>query len=388
MRAHEQSSRALTRPLALIVCATTLAAAGRGLVSCDSPKLIGSGVLTVAASARTQESRPKATAGAKVYRGSIGGRGVEVSLRREGGRVSGSYNYDGAAGRLRLEGRVVEDGKLALAEYDRAGRQTGKLACEPGGGDSAALDIDLECEWSRPDGADRTYAGLTEQHAAFTRAWRVVPREIVNRRYGVGVTYPQLAAARGARLAPGALSFNRGAAALAAELVREFAAGPPERGMYLRVNYDVLLATDDVISVELEEERDFGGGRPGTRFFGMSYDLRTGRELRLDELFKTDSDFERALRLHAYERINRSYREINRRYSSAAAGATPDGGDLMTPDRADGIEAWAMTPRGVVIYFNFPQVMAAFSRNFVPYGAVKELLRTDGPAADVARGAR
>ncbi|HEY9284103.1 MAG TPA: hypothetical protein VIP46_11675, partial [Pyrinomonadaceae bacterium] len=182
-------------------------------------------------------------------------------------------------------------------------------------------------------------------------------------------------------------AFNRRAAALAAELVREFAAGPPERGMYLRVNYDVLLATDDLISVELEEERDFGGGRPGTRFFGLTYDLRrAGRELRLDELFKTDSDFERALRLHAYGRINRGYREINRRHG--AGGPPPENEDLMTPDRVDVIEEWAMTPRGVVVYFNFPQVMAAFSRNFVPYDAIKDLLRAGGPAAVAAREVR
>jgi hypothetical protein len=375
----------LSVSIPLLASALALLAAARVPAS-PGPPLTDSGGLTVAALSRTRAAQSKPPEGAKVYRGSIGGRGVEVSLRREGERVSGSYSYDGRAERLRLEGRVGADGKLTLAEFDRAGRQTGKFACEPGGGDRIALDIDLECEWSRADGADRTYAGLTEQHAAFTRAWRVEPREIVNRRYGVGVTYPQLVAARGARLTPGALAFNRRAAALASEVVREFAAGPPERGMYLRVNYDVLLATDDLISVELEEERDFGGGRPGTRHFGINYDLRSGRELRLADLFKPGSESEHALRLQAYEKINRSCREINRR---EAAGGTPTRGeDLMQPGRDDEIAAWALTPRGVIIYFNFPQVMAAFSRNFVPYEAVKELLRADGPAAGVARAAR
>ena len=351
----------LMAPLALTLCAQSLA---------------------------SQPPQPKPAAGAKVYRGAIGGRGVEVGLTREGGRVFGSYNYDGVVERLRLEGRAAADGKLTLAEFDRAGRQTGQFACEPGGGDSLALDIDLECEWSKPDGGYKIYAGLTEQHSEFKRAWGVRPRQIVNRRYGVGVTYPQIVGARGAALTPGAQAFNRRAAALAASLVREFAAGPPERGMYLRVNYDVLLATDDLVSVELEEERDFGGGRPGTRYFGLTYDLRrTGHEVQLGDLFRADSDFERALRHHAYEKINRSYREINRREAASGAG-TPDSEDLMTPDRADGIEAWALAPRGVVIYFNFPQVMAAFSRNFVPYAAVKDLLRAGGPAAGAARSAR
>ena len=373
-----------------MLCAASpaAAAAGGGPASRGSLRVFDAGGLTVAASPRTQASRPTAAAaGAKVYRGSIGGRGVEVSLRREGGRVSGSYNYDGAAERLRLEGRVAADGKLALAEYDRAGRQTGKFACEPGGGPAVALDIDLECEWSKPDGADRTYAGLTEQHAAFARAWRVEPRRVVSRRYGVGVTYPQLTAARGTRLTPGALAFNRAAATMAAALVREFAAGPPERGMYLRVNYDVLLATDELLSVELEEERDFGGGRPGTRFFGLTYNLRTGRELWFEELFKEDSEFERVLYPYVYERINRSYREINRR-EAAAGGTTPADEDLIPPGSEGGIEGWALTPRGFVVYFNFPQVMAVFNRNFVPFDALKDVLRADGPAAGVTRGAR
>lgn len=337
---------------------------------------------------RSQPARPKVAAGAKVYRGAIGGRAVEASLSREGERVTGSYSYDGAAGRLKLEGRVGPDGKLTLAEFDRAGRQTGEFACEPGGGGRLALDIDLECEWSKPGGDYKVYAGLTEQHAAFTRAWSVRPRRILNRRYGVGVIYPQLVAARGARLPPGAPAFNRTAATIASSLVREFAAGPPERGMYLRVNYDVLYASDDLLSVELEEERDFGGGRPGTRYFGVTYDLRTGRELWFEDFFKADAQVDRVLYPYVHERINRGYREMNRR-EAAAGCATRAGEDLIPPgSEGGGIEAWALTPRGFVVYFNFPQVMAVFNRNFVPFDALRDVLRTDGPAASVVRGAR
>jgi hypothetical protein len=395
--ARAKTSAVLVSLLASVLCAPALAAAAawraassrgpltpsasRGRARAASP---ATQPQTAQSKTRSRPAQSKPAAGAKVYRGSIGGRGVEVSLGREGGRVSGSYRYDGIAESLRLEGRAGGDGKLTLDEYDGAGRQTGKFACEPGGGDAVALDIDLECEWSKPDGAERTYAGLTEQHAGFTRAWRVGPRQIANRRYGVGVTYPQIVAARGAKLTAGALGFNRRAAALAAEIVRKFTSQPHEQGMYLKINYDVLLATDDLVSVELEEENDHGGGRPNTSYYGLTYDLRAGRELRLADLFKPDSGFERVLLLHAYEGINRRYRGINRR-EAAAGGPPSEGGELMQQDRGDEIAAWAMTTRGVVIYFNFPQVMAVFDRNFVPYPALSEQLRPGGPAAAYAR---
>jgi hypothetical protein len=397
LSAREKLLGVSTRLLASLLCASALAeTTARAASPRQPPKPTAPQGRTASPAApsqpaqsqtQSQQTQSKPAAGAKVYRGSIGGRGVEVSLRREGERVTGSYNYDGAAERLRLEGRVGGDGKLALEEFDRAGRQTGKFACEPGGGDQIALDIDLECEWSKPAGEYKIYAGLTEQHVGFTRAWGVRPRQIVNRRYGVAFTYPQIVAARGAVLTPGAQAFNRRAAALAAKVAREFAAGPVERGMYLRANYVVLLATDDLVSVELEEENDYGGGRPNTKYYGLTCDLRgAGRELRLGDLFKTGADFERALLRQAYEAINRSYREINRR-EAASGAATPGDEDLMA-GRADGVEAWALTTRGVVVYFNFPQVMAAFDRNFVPYAAVKDLLRADGPAAVAARAAR
>ncbi|HYE91149.1 MAG TPA: hypothetical protein VEA38_09025, partial [Terriglobales bacterium] len=98
-----------------------------------------------------------------------------------------------------------------------------------------------------------------------------------------------------------------------------------------------------------------------------------------------DSEFDRVLYPYVYERINRRYRELNRR-EAAARGTTPADHDLIPPDsEGGGIESWALTPRGFVVYFNFPQVMAVFDRNFVPYSALGGQLRPDGPAARYAR---
>ena len=327
----------------------------------------------------------------KTYRGTLAGRGIELRLAREGGRLTGSYNYDGIAESLRLDGRDGEGGKFTLAEFDAAGKQTGKFACEPGGDDSVTLDIDVGCEWSKPDGSGQTYVRLTEQHVAFKRGWRVAPKKIENRKHGVRVSYPQLVAAAGAALTPAAAGFNRRVSELAGKVVKEFTSealaehGELAKRMYLEINYDVLLATDDLVSVELEENNNYGGAHPNVNYYAVTYDLRAGRELRLSDLFKPDSGFEKALRLHAFKEINRRAADVQKENARIAGSEGPGADELMPADREEAITAWAMTPRGLLIYFSLPHVIAAFDRNFVPYAAVKDMLRADGPAAAFAR---
>lgn len=321
----------------------------------------------------------------KIYRGTLSGRGIELRLARAGERLTGSYNYDGNAESLRLEGGAGADGKFTLAEFDAAGKQTGKFACAPGGDDSVTLDIDLGCEWAKPDGGGQTYAGLTEQHVAFTRGWRVAPRRIENRKHGVRVSYPQLVGGAAARLTPAAEGFNRRVSELAGKVVRAFTADADEEKKYLEINYDVLLATDDLVSVELAEDNYYGGAHPGENYYGVTYDLRAGRELRLADLFKPDSGFEKALRLHAFKEINRRAADVQKENARIAGSEGPGSDELMPADREEEITAWAMTPRGLLVYFSLPHVMAAFDRNFVPYAAVKDQLRADGPAAAFAR---
>lgn len=377
------------RSLAVLAALSYVACSGGGV----APGQDAAGAQTAAPGQASRQQPPppqpaqttRASAGEKVYRGAIAGRGIELRLARDGERLTGAYNYDGTAAALRLEGRAGEGGKFTLAEFDAAGKQTGKFACEPGGDDSTTLDIDLGCEWSRPDGSKSVHAELTEQHAAFTRGWRVAPKKIENRRYGVRVSYPQLVAAAGARLTPAAEGFNRRVSELAGKTVRDFMGEELARHMYLEINYDVLLATDDLVSVELEENNNYGGAHPNSNHHTVTYDLRAGRELRLADLFKPGSNFEKALRLHAFKEINRRAADMQKENARIAGGEAAGAEELMPADREEAISAWAMTPRGLTIYFDFPHVIAAFNRNFVPYAAVKDLLRPDGPAAAFAR---
>src|SRR5256885_10774672 len=53
----------------------------------------------------------------------------EMSLKRDGNAISGSYYYvrSGSANKLMLKGSVAVDGSFTMQEFDAAGKQTGEF---------------------------------------------------------------------------------------------------------------------------------------------------------------------------------------------------------------------------------------------------------------------
>ena len=44
------------------------------------------------------------------------------------------------------------------------------------------------------------------------------------------------------------------------------------------------------------------------------------------------------------------------------------------------ISSWGLTPKGLVVYFDFAHAIAAFDRTLVPYSVINEYLKPNGPA--------
>src|SRR5258706_16387780 len=42
---------------------------------------------------------------------------------------------------------------------------------------------------------------------------------------------------------------------------------------------------------------------------------------------------------------------------------------------------WGLTPKGLVVYFDFPHAIAVFDRTVVPYNVINEYLKPNSPAA-------
>lgn len=314
------------------------------------------------------------TSTSKVYRGSIGNSHVQMRLNIQENKVSGTYFYDSIGEDLKLTGRLNDQGGLELSEFGANGKQTGKITCKRKLGDG----IDAECKWTRPDGTREAYVTLEEQHTAFTNGLQMTPKTISNRKTGVGVSYPQITGT--GALTSAAQSFNRRILALTQAAIKEFS--PIDGRGSFDTTYNVLLSTNDLVSVEMLEYYDGGGAHPNDRFWSLTYDLSANKELKFDDLFKPGSDYHTAIAKFVVADIDRRLAAIEQE-EARRAGRAPKQRDesLVSMEQLSELSGWAMTPKGLVVYFDFPHVMAVFDRTLIPYNVVNEYLKPSGPAA-------
>lgn len=313
--------------------------------------------------------------GAKIYRGSVGDKYVEMRLNIQGSNVTGTYSYDGIGEDIMLTGHLDGQGRLELAEFVNK-KQTGKFACK------RSLDdpIDSQCTWSRPDGTREVMVTLSEQHIAFTNGFQVIPKTIADRRTGVRVSYPQISNSD-KPLSPGAVGFNRRVLTMTQKAIRDFSPGPAGRSSF-EMNYNVLLAVDDLISVELNADSYAGGAHPNTDFYALTFDLSGNKELKLDDLFKPGSDYKMAIAKFVVADIDKRA-DAMEQDDAKREGRKPNPreGSIVSIDELTEISNWGMTPDGLVVYFDFAHALAAFDRNVVPYGIIKDHLKPNSPAS-------
>ena len=312
----------------------------------------------------------------KTYRGSIGDSHIQMTLSFEGNNVSGTYAYDSVGQEIKLTGTRANKGKLELKEFAGKGKQnTGKFVCE-------RFDdpIDSECTWSRPDGTRGSMVTLEEQFLAFTNGLQIKPKIISNRRTGVAVSYPQITSS--VPLGAGAQSFNRRILAMVQKEIAEFQ--PTDGKGAFDANYNVLLGTNDLISVELTVYSDGGGAHPDNYFLALTYDLNAGKELKFEDLFQHGSDYNSAIAKFTVADIDRraaAMEEDDARRENRAPNKRDE--PIVSVDQLTELSGFGLTPKGLVVNFDFPHVIAVFDKTLVPYSVVKQYLKPNGPASRI-----
>jgi Protein of unknown function (DUF3298) len=312
----------------------------------------------------------------KTYRGSIGGSHVEMRLNFEGNKVSGSYSYDRIGEEIKLSGQITAEGGLELTEFDARRKPSGKIACK------RKLDdpIDPECYWSRVDGSHQAFVALEAQQTGPMNGLRLMPKTINDRATGVVVSYPQLASDQ--PLPAAAEGFNKDMSAWIKKAIKDFDPQPARDRTTLEMNYNVLLASNDLVSIEITEYADNGGAHPNTGHWAMSYDLNKNKELILEDIFKPDSDYQTALAKFVVADIQKRADAIDQE-EARRAGRTlsPRHEQIVSIDQLSDLAHFAITAKGLIVYFEFPNVIAAFERTLVPYPVIKDYLLPNGPAA-------
>src|SRR6266436_2608830 len=248
-----------------------------------------------------------ATNGERFYfRGTIAGNlRIEMTLLRDGERLTGTYFYPKVGKNIALGGTIDKDGNVSISESDDSGKQTGvfKGKWKPATDSPDPALNEIDGKWSRPDGPKETAFQVFQQPIAFAAAVRVTPKVIKEankaKHYTVDAEYPQIEG--DTRFD----NFNREARSLITKDVAAFKTSEtseetvtgsetPAETMdsTLDIGYEIRYATDDLISVEFTEgsyERGAAHGNSNTTV--VNYDVKKGKRLALADLFSPKSNF-------------------------------------------------------------------------------------------------
>jgi hypothetical protein len=250
----------------------------------------------------------------------------------------------------------------------------------------------IEGKWSKPDGSKETEFYLFQQPIEFTAAVRVAPKVVKEtnkeKHYSVYSEYPQIEGD------PRFDGFNREARTLITKDVAAFKTGQTSeeqdsnladeaRESTIDIGYEIRCATDQLISVEFTEATYEAGAAHGNSLtIVINYDVTNGRKLALADLFTPKSSYLNVLSAYCIKDLrDRAKKDKDSMVDEEMmkTGASP---------RADNYQACAITKKGLWVTFD-PYAVAAYAAGpqhvLIPYSALKDILKPDGPVAPFAR---
>jgi hypothetical protein len=328
------------------------------------------------------------------FRGTIANLSIEMQLLRDGEKLTGTYFYPRIGKNISLTGTVDKDNNVLLNEADESGKQTGIFKGKwQTAADSPDPSIyEIEGKWSKPDGSKQTEFTVTQQPYQFTGSVQVTAKVIKDankqKLYSVNAEYPQL---DGDSHFDG---FNKETRALITKDIAAFktsettgdAAGPSDlpgenQTSTFDAGYDFHLANDSLISVAFTEGTYSRGAAHGNSLTQViNYDVKSGKKIALADLFKDKSK---------YLSVISSYcqKELRDRAKKPDAMVLEELIDPGAGPRADNYRAWNITKKGLWITFD-PYQVAAYAAGpqyiLVPYSALKDIIKPDGPIANYA----
>ncbi|MCU1264227.1 MAG: yjeA [Acidobacteria bacterium] len=334
----------------------------------------------------------------KFFKGSIGSRlGLQMKLTRDGERLTGNYSYQKVGTKIDLKGTIDKDGNLTLEELDTGGKQTGLFKGNWLTDKDTGL-ISVVGNWAKPNSEKKTAFSLHEESIEFSGGVELAAKQIkeTNKKlhYQIEADYPQAAGAVDNRFE----KFNQEARNLVTRQVSEFkkqmvgdakdvATEPIPAvedkssvpGSTLEIGYNIALAKDDLISIQFDlGSYSSGAAHPNSSSAVLNYDVKAGKVLKLADLFNPGAKYLATLSSYCI-------RDLKKQKDKLPDDAQIDSGAAA---QSKNYQSWTITKKGLEITFDAYQVgsyAAGPQSVVVPYSALKEIIRSDGPLAQFVK---
>lgn len=323
----------------------------------------------------------------KVFRGYVSDKRVQMTLTREGGKVTGTYFYQKIGKNLQLNGSIDAKGNLKLTERDAKGVKTGEFSGQWKENESG--NIRLEGDWINPKSKENLSFYLTEEVVEFTGGAKFTSKTFAEankpKMFEITAEYPVLSGVNSQTAA----KFNRLVSTKVMEWVNDFRKDmlamtaedlkfAKERGIrnYLDISYVAELANDDLISIAFGVSAYTGGVHPNYYSFPVNFDLRNAKEIKLADLFKANSNYLKAISDYSIKKLKIKTGDMSDE-EWIATGAGPN---------ADNFKSWNITKKGILINFD-PYQVAAYAAGpqevLIPLSELKNLLRENHPLSNL-----
>jgi hypothetical protein len=330
----------------------------------------------------------------KYFKGSIGSAlGLQMKLVRDADKLTGTYFYQKVGTKIDIRGSVDSGGNVVLEEFDANGKQTGVFKGLWKTGENGLIEI--AGNWTKPNSSKGTAFSLQQEPIEFTNGIEIIARQIKENnkklKYEIDAEYPQLTGSTD----PNFEKFNQAARSLVTKQVSGFRkqmtdnAGEEnpvdsETGSDLGAGYTIALAKDDLISVQFDiGGYSAGAAHPNSYTDAINFDLRNGKQLKLSDLFKTGAKYLQALSTYCVQDLKKQSKQKGEDGMLdddwIQRGAGPD---------ANNFRSWTITKKGLGINFDSYQVgpyAAGPQYVLVPYTALREIIKPDGPVAQFVK---
>lgn len=311
----------------------------------------------------------------KTFRGFLSGKPIEMTLTRDGEKLSGTYLYTKYKTDIKLSGTIDADGNFKFAEFDPKGAKTGEFAGTWKENENN-YGVMLDGVWTKPKSDDSLGFIAAEQIIEFSDGRKFTTRYFTEsnkqKRFEMTAEYPELTGASPeitAKFKTAVMSrigdFRK---TMLAQTSQDLKYLPKGMNNYIEVSYDVVLANDNIVSLKFLDSEYAGGAHPNYMSFTMNVDLKTGRELELRDLFKPNSDYLKAISEYAIADLKKRQPDVTDD-TFVKDGASAD---------AANFRSWNITKKGLLINFDPYQVApyAAGSQEvIIPFDKLKDVLR-------------